>query len=145
MTQSIDEAKLAGLTNTHGRGSKLSDLEKAAHSQGIDLGDKKREGHHITYPDAKFRKSGESVRSRAGSDVGATTTGGTDKQSDSFGASMIRKAVLDSGRVDKRPEAKAKRKDEAEANKKAKSKYRNPFTRKEEIEVLGDLMGILLD
>ena len=42
----LNEVKFADLGKKTGKGSSLKDLKKAAHSQGIDLGDEKRNAHH---------------------------------------------------------------------------------------------------
>tara|TARA_R110002012_G_scaffold140545_1_gene298200 strand:+ start:1239 stop:2297 length:1059 start_codon:yes stop_codon:yes gene_type:complete len=98
-------------------------LETAMHSQGIDPGQPERDSHHVQYPKATFKKSGKPAHGITAVD------NGKGKLTSSTGGETVRDAVLKSGRVDKRPKAKAKRKEEAAANKERKAKQRNPFTR----------------
>ena len=115
------EKKLSQLNQQHV--SKTKDLEKAMHSQGIDPGEPKRDAHHVQYPKATFRRTGKPARGITAVDDGKG------KLTSSTGGNTVRDAVLKSGRVDKRPAAKAKRKTEAEENRAAKKKNRDPFTR----------------
>ena len=123
ITWDLYEKKLSEL----GKVGKLSDLQKAAHSQGIDLGEPTKNAHHVDYPDAKFRKGGAPARTRDGKAIGGSAKG--DKISNATHATKLRDAVLASGRVDKRPAAKEERKKEAAENKARKAKNRDPFTR----------------
>ena len=115
------EKKLSQLNQQHV--SKVKDLEKAMHSQGIDPGEPKRDAHHVQYPKATFRKTGKPAHGITAVDDGKG------KLTSSTGGNTVRDAGLKSGRVDKRPAAKAKRKEEAAENKAAKKKNRDPFTR----------------
>ena len=119
--QELIEKKLSQLNQQH-VGS-VKGLEKAMHSQGIDPGESKRDAHHVNYPNARFRKSGKPATGITAVDNGK---GGL---TSSTGGVTVRDAVIKSGRVDKRPAAKAKRAKEASENKERKAKQRNPFTR----------------
>ena len=79
--------------------------------------------HHVQYPKATFRKTGKPARGITAVDDGKG------KLTSSTGGNTVRDAVLKSGRVDKRPAAKAERAKEAAENKAAKKKNRDPFTR----------------
>ena len=121
ITLDLSEKKLSQLNQQHV--SKTKDLEKAMHSQGIDPGEPKRDAHHVQYPKATFRKTGKPARGITAVDDGKG------KLTSSTGGNTVRDAVLKSGRVDKRPAAKAERAKEAAENKAAKKKNRDPFTR----------------
>ena len=121
ITLDLFEKKLSQLNQQHV--SKTKDLEKAMHSQGIDPGEPKRDAHHVQYPKATFRRSGKPARGITAVDDGKG------KLTSSTGGNTVRDAVLKSGRVDKRPAAKAERAKEAAENKAAKKKNRDPFTR----------------
>ena len=59
----LQEVKYTEISKKAGRGTTLKDVERAAHSQGIDLGPRKRDSGHVDYPKAKSRKkSGGNVR-----------------------------------------------------------------------------------
>ncbi len=129
----LNEVKFADLGKKTGKGSSLKDLKKAAHSQGIDLGDEKRNAHHVDYPDAKMRKKGGgAARLKDGKVIGGSAKG--DKIDNQTHSDKLRQAIIASGRVNKTPEAKAKRKKEADANRAKKQQQRDPFTRKKTFE-----------
>ncbi len=117
----LTEKKLSKLNQQHV--GTVKGLETAMHSQGIDPGESKRDSHHVQYPKATFKKSGKPAHGITAVD------NGKGKLTSSTGGETVRDAVLKSGRVDKRPAAKAKRKEEAASNKERKAKQRNPFTR----------------
>ena len=124
----LQEVKFSDLGKKAGKGASLKDLEKAAHSQGIDLGSEKRTGHHVDYPDAKMRKKGGgNARARGNKVIGGSAKG--DKIMNQTHSEKLRQAIINSGRVNKTPEAKAKRKAEADANRARKQRDRDPFTR----------------
>jgi hypothetical protein len=77
----------------------------------------------VQYPKATFRKTGQRAHGITAVDDGKG------KLTSSTGGNTVRDAVLNSGRVDKRPAAKAERAKEATENKAAKKKNRDPFTR----------------
>ena len=111
-------------------GQKVKDFEKDAHSQGIDLGPASKDAHHINYPKATFRRSGKPAKKADGTAIGGDLDGkGKFHSQKHTHGNTLRDAVKASGRVDKRPAAKAKRKEEAAANKAKKAKNRDPFTR----------------
>ena len=117
------EKKLSQLNQQHV--GTVKGLETAMHSQGIEPGKQSRDAHHVNYPNAKFKKSGKPA-------TGITSVdNGKGKLTSSTGGVTVRDAVIKSGRVDKRPAAKAERAKEAAANKERKVKNRNPFTREE--------------
>ncbi len=128
---------------------KLSDLETAAGGQGINLGRREKNSHHIDYPDAVHKKSGKKARTQDNKVIGGSATG--DKSSSKMTKGTHQKKLKDAvvaghkpkvnqklaasrGRVDKRPAAKAKRKAEAAANKEKKSQNRDPFKRQKTFE-----------
>lgn len=119
--QELIEKKLNQLNQQHV--GTVKGLETAMHSQGIDPGEPKRDAHHVNYPKAKFKKSGKPASGITGVD------NGKGKLTSSTGGVTIRDAVLKSGRVDKRPAAKAERAKVAAENKAKKAKQRDPFTR----------------
>ena len=119
--QELIEKKLSQLNQQHV--GTVKGLETAMHSQGIDPGEAKRDGHHVNYPKATFRKSGKPA-------LGLTSVDdGKGKLTSSTGGKQIRDAVLKSGRVNKTPGAKAERAKVAAENKAKKAKNRDPFTR----------------
>lgn len=119
--QELIEKKLNQLNQQHV--GTVKGLETAMHSQGIDPGESKRDAHHVNYPNAKFKKSGKPASGITGVD------NGKGKLTSSTGGVTIRDAVIKSGRVDKRPAAKAERAKVASENKAKKAKQRDPFTR----------------
>ena len=119
--QELIEKKLNQLNQQHV--GTVKGLETAMHSQGIDPGEPKRDAHHVNYPKARFKKSGKPASGITGVD------NGKGKLTSSTGGVTIRDAVLKSGRVDKRPAAKAERAKVAAENKAKKAKQRDPFTR----------------
>ena len=137
---SLDEIKL----NQVKAGMKLSDLRKAAGSQGIDLGPEKRERHHVDFPDAKHKKDGSNARTKDGKVIGGSASG-TKMTNNTHGAKLKdavvaghAKKVNQGSNPDvgywKNPDNKAKRKADAAANKAAKKKRNDPFTRKRTFE-----------
>ena len=108
------------------------DLQKAAHSQGYDLSDKRQDDKYGSHSrmTLKHRKTGEELRNDRNKEFGGHDVG---KDTDTSAVNTVSKAIKAHigkiGRQDKRPEAKAKRKEEAAANKEKKTRDRNPFTR----------------
>jgi len=117
----LTEKKLSQLNQQHVK--TVKGLETAMHSQGIDPGKSVRDGHHVNYPDAKFKKSGKAAGNVSSVDDGRGNL------TSSTGGKQVRDAVLNSGRVNKTPAAKAERAKVAADNKARKAKQRDPFTR----------------
>ena len=126
------EKKLSQLNQQHV--SKTKDLEKAMHSQGIDPGEPKRDAHHVQYPKATFRRSGKPAHGITAVDDGKG------KLTSSTGGNTVRDAVLKSGRVDKRPAAKAERAKEAAENRATKKKNRKATV--SVVEIVTNLFAI---
>ena len=125
--QELMERKLGDVGSP---GQKVKDFEKDAHSQGIDLGPAHKDAHHINYPKATFRRGGKPAKKADGTAIGGDLDGkGKFHSQKHTHGNTLRDAVKASGRVDKRPAAKAKRKEEATLNKAKKAKNRDPFTR----------------
>ena len=128
---------------------KLSDLEKAAGGQGINLGRREKEGHHVNYPDAVHKKSGKKARTQDNKVVGGSATG--DKSSSKMEKGTHQKKLKDAviaghkpkvnqkkGEENvgywKNPDRKAERMADAKKNKEAKAKQRDPFKREKTFE-----------
>ena len=122
---------------------KLSDLETAAGGQGIKLGRRERDKHHVNYPDAKHR-DGSSARTQDGKVIGGSASG--DKSSSKMTKGTHQKKLKDAviakhkpkvhqkkGEENvgywKNPDRKAERMADAKKNKAAKAKQRDPFKR----------------
>lgn len=139
-TKGLQEIKLNDLGKGAGAGKKLKDLDKAAHQQGISLGKEKRVAHHVDFPDARH-KDGSPAKTGDNKVIGGSAK--KDVISNNTHAEKLKQAVLakhktkinqgPSGDVGfaKNPDRKAERKKVAAANKAAKTKKRNPFTRNE--------------
>jgi hypothetical protein len=65
--------------NTLSDSAKLDDFEKAAGGQGINLGKRVKNSHHVDYPDAFHKKSGKPARTQDNKVIGGSATG--DKKS----------------------------------------------------------------
>ena len=130
----INEVKYNDLNNIKKLKS-VKDVQRAAHSQGYDVSEPKNSvGDHYTV-DLTHRKSGQKVTPRSGGKLGGSDrSGGVDSTLVNQVASTIKGDAASRGRVDKRPAAKAKRKEEAAANKEKKSQNRDPFTRQKTFE-----------
>ena len=141
----INEVKYNQL-NSRSKTQTIKDNQKAAHSQGYTLGDpvKTGTGSHFTNT-LTHRKTGERVSNASGTArIGGTTEKGGDLDN------TLRNGVSDAikadrkarGGVDRRPAAKAKRKEEAAKNKAAKAKARDPFRRMKEGVTFSDFVSI---
>ena len=126
--QELMERKLGDVGSP---GQKVKDFEKDAHSQGIDLGPAHKDAHHINYPKATFRRGGKPAKKADGTAIGGDLDGkGKFHSQKHTHGNTLRDAVKASGRVDKRPAAKAKRKEEATLNKAKKAKNAKETQRK---------------
>lgn len=125
----INEVKYNDLNSTKKLKS-VQDVQRAAHSQGYDVSSPKNSvGDHYTV-DLTHRKTGQKVTPRHGGKLGGSdNTKEVDSTLVNGVAQTIKGDAAARGRVDKRPAAKAKRKQEAAKNKAAKAKARDPFTR----------------
>ena len=106
-------------------GSKLSDFERAAGSQGINLGKPKSDAHHVDYPDAKHR-DGTPARTKDGKVIGGSAVKG--KLTKMTHGEKLKDAVAAKGRVKRGknyPAEVERRKEVATQNKAAKKKYNN--------------------
>ena len=132
----INEVKLGEL----GKVSKVSDMRKAAHSQGVDLGDEKRDAHHIDFPGAKHRKKdGGSAKMQSGKQIGGSAN--KDKLTNATLATKVKDAVVDRQKKAtgssnpgywKKPENKDQRKaDQKKAREEKYAKRNKGFTRTE--------------
>ncbi len=131
----LNEVKYTDLNSTKKMKS-IKDVQRAAHSQGYEVGEPSDSvGDHYSVP-ITHRKTGQKVTPHRGGSVGGSVRSGdrVDSTLVNSVASSIKRDAEARGRVDKRPAAKAKRKAEAEANKKAKDKARDPFTRNKTFE-----------
>lgn len=117
----------------------LGDMQRAAHSQGYDMGDptpSQNQGDHYTF-DLKHRKTGERVKAVGGArSFGGAVHGKLGRKYQPKGnternsvSAAMKADMAKRGRVNKTPKAKAKRAEEAKKNKEAKAKARDPFTR----------------
>ena len=132
----LNEVKYSDLNNVK-KVNTMDRLKQAAHSQGYSVSDKQTHGKYGSHStvDITHRKTGESVKKPDGREAGGKNAGkGVDVTTLNTVASSIKNDARARGRVDKRPAAKAKRKSEAEANKAAKQKARDPFTRNKTFE-----------
>ena len=130
----INEVKYNDLNNIKKLKS-VKDVQRAAHSQGYDVSEPKNSvGDHYTV-DLTHRKSGQKVTPRSGGKLGGSDrSGNVDSTLVNQVASTIKGDAAERGRVDKRPAAKAKRKEEAAANKEKKAQNRDPFKRQKTFE-----------
>tara|TARA_R110001592_G_scaffold327394_1_gene608550 strand:- start:115 stop:555 length:441 start_codon:yes stop_codon:yes gene_type:complete len=133
----INEVKFSDLNNQK-KTQNVKDMQRAAHSQGYDMSDPKSvagEGSHFTV-DLTHRKTGKKVPSIDGGNLGGAKekSGKLDNTLRNKTAKSIKAHAKEIGRVDKRPAAKAKRKEEASANKEKKAQNRDPFTRQKTFE-----------
>ena len=127
----LQETKLSDLNNTK-KMKTHKDLQRAAHSQGYELSDKRQDDKYGSHSRMTLthRKTGEELRNDRNKEFGGHDVG---KDSDTSTVNTISKAIKAHinkiGRQDKRPAAKEKRKEEARANKERKARDRDPFTR----------------
>ena len=133
----INEVKFSDLNNQK-KTQSVKDMQRAAHSQGYDMSDPKSvpgEGSHFTV-DLTHRKTGKKVPSIDGGNLGGAKekSGKLDNTLRNKTAKSIKAHAKEIGRVDKRPAAKAKRKEEAAANKEKKAQSRDPFKRQKTFE-----------
>ena len=132
----LQETKLSDINNTK-KIKTHKDLQKAMHSQGYDLSDKRKDDNYGSHSRMTLthRKTGEELRNDRGQEFGGHSVG---KDTDTSAINTISQAVkrhIDKiGRADKRPKAKEKRKEEAKANKDKKQRDRDPFTRRKTYE-----------
>ena len=141
----LQEIKLNALSPS----GKLSDLETAAGGQGIKLGRREKNSHHVDYPDAVHKKSGKKARTQDNKVIGGSATG--DKSSSKMTKGTHQKKLKDAvvaghkprvhqkaGQENvgywKNPDRKDERKADAKKNREAKEKKRDPFTRKRTFE-----------
>ena len=130
----LDEVKYSDL-NSQKKTKSVKDMQKAAHSQGYSMSDPesvKGQGDHFRVK-LTHRKTGKEVKPSDGSpNLGGAPEkgGGLDNTLRNKTAAAIKAHAKSIGRQDKRPAAKAKRKEEAAKNKEAKQRDRDPFTRK---------------
>ena len=130
--------KISGVKDTQA-------LEKAAKRHGIDLGKKQQNAHHADYPDAKDSTTGKPAKTEGGKVIGGSAspkgkiTNHThgEKLKSAIVARQKEKINQKGGKHQnpgywKSPDNKEQRKADAAANKKAKDKQRNPFTRMKE-------------
>ena len=108
----------------------LKDVKSSAYAQGYEVRDAKthdKYGSHSAM-DVYHRKSGERIKpARQGGAIGGKRikgSGEVDSTVVNTVADSIKQDVRSRGRVDKRPEAKAKRKEESKANLAAKQARR---------------------
>ena len=86
----LSEKKLSDL----GKVGKVSDMQKAAHSQGIDLGKDTRTAHHIDFHDAKHRgKNAGAAKMQSGKVIGGSAN--KDKLTNATLATKVRDSVID--------------------------------------------------
>lgn len=114
----------------------LKDIQRAAHSQGYNVSEpKERVGDHYSV-DLTHRKTGQKVNPASGGTLGGSSKSGDRVDSTIVNqvASTIKQDAKSRGRVDKRPAAKAERKEQALKNKQKKQKNRDPFTRQKTFE-----------
>jgi hypothetical protein len=132
--ENLDEVKYSDLNNQK-KTQSVKDMQKAAHSQGYTMSDPetvKGQGDHFRVK-LTHRKTGKEVKPKDGSpNLGGAPEkgGGLDNTLRNRTAKAIKDHAKEIGRQDKRPAAKAKRKEEAAKNKEAKKRDRDPFTRK---------------
>ena len=125
----------------------VKDVQKAAHSQGYDVSEPKQGvGDHYDV-DLTHRKTGQKVTpSRGGTLGGAHKSGGkVDTTLVNQVAASIKRDRESRGGMDKRPAAKAKRKEEATANKAKKQRDRDPFTRKKFESFMNEVKSVIID
>lgn len=128
----LSEVKFTDLNNQK-KTQTIKDMQKAAHSQGYDMSEPKSvpgEGSHF-HVDLTHRKTGKKVSAADGGNLGGAKEkgGALDNTLRNKTAKAIKAHAASIGRMDKRPAAKAKRKEEATANKARKQRDRDPFTR----------------
>ena len=133
----LNEVKFSDLNNQK-KTQTIKDMQRAAHSQGYDMSDPKpvpHQGSHFTV-DLTHRKTGKKVTPANGRNLGGAREkgGALDNTLRNSTADTIKQHAREIGRVDKRPKAKAKRKEEAAKNKARKKRDRDPFTRKKTFE-----------
>ncbi len=131
----LNEVKYSDLNSTK-KIKSIKDAQRAAHSQGYDMSDPKNSvGDHYEV-ELTHRKTGEKVKPVKGGSIGGAVKSGDkiDSTLINQSAASIKRDASNRGRVDKRKPAKDKRKAEAKANKEAKDKARDPFTRKKTFE-----------
>jgi len=131
----LQEVKYSELSSTK-RIKSMKDAQRAAHSQGYEMSDPKNTtGDHYEV-ELTHRKTGEKVKPPRGGSLGGSVRSGDRMDSTlvNQAATAIKRDASGRGRVDKRPAAKAKRKEEAQKNKEQKKKQRDPFTRKKTFE-----------
>ena len=142
--------KISGIKDTQA-------LEKAAKRHGIDLGKKKQDAHHADYPDAKDSKTGKPARTEDNKVIGGSATAKGkitkhthgEKLKSAIVARQKEKINQRSGKHQnpgywKSPDKKDQRKADAVANKAAKQKKRDPFTRMKEGKSFEDWMNSYL-
>ena len=131
MHKDLQEVKYSDLNNQK-KTQTVKDMQRAAHSQGYDMSDPKDvpgAGKHFTV-DLTHRKTGQKVNARSGNLGGSKEKGGAlDNTLRNKTAQAIKDHAKSIGRVDKRPAAKAERKQQAAVNKARKQRDRDPFTR----------------
>jgi len=127
----LDEVKYNDL-NSIQKLKSVKDVQKAAHSQGYSVSEpKKGVGDHYDV-DLTHRKTGQKVTPSRGGKLGGAVKSGDKVDTTLINqvAASIKGDAASRGRQDKRPAAKAKRKEEAAKNKEEKQRDRDPFTRK---------------
>jgi hypothetical protein len=124
--------------------AKLADFEKAAGGQGIKLGKRVKDSHHVDYPDAVHKKSGKPARTQDNKVIGGSADGdkGSSKSTKGTHQKKLKDAVVAAHKPKvnqkagqenvgywKNPDKKEQRIADAKRNKEAKRKKRDPFTR----------------
>ena len=131
----LDEVKYNDL-NSIKKLKSVKDVQRAAHSQGYNVSEPKQGvGDHYDV-DLTHRKTGQKVTPSRGGKLGGAVKSGDKVDTTLINqvANSIKQDAAARGRVDKRPKAKAERKKQAVANKAAKAKARDPFTRNKTFE-----------
>ena len=125
----FNEEKLDQLTNI----KDYEELKKVAkHQHGIDLAPYEKEGHYRRHKDIRISdKRGKNMPLKSSRGDFKTVHKADGSMPTRSGKANIVQAVKDSGRVNKSPEGKKRRKAEMRANLEAKKKRRaEPFGRK---------------
>ena len=133
-------------------------LEKGAKTHGIDLGDKQQNAHHADYPDAKDSTTGKPARTSDNKVIGGSASS-KGKISNHTHHDKLKDAIVarHKGKINqgdnpkksvgywKDPDKKKQRMDDAKANKAAKKKQRDPFTRESYDEWMESVCQFLSD
>ena len=134
----LTEVKFREL-NKVGKTGTVEKMQKGAHSQGYTVSDPKMQGNqgdHMTV-DVTHRKTGEKIKNVKGGSFGGSVSGRSPNRASSTDntfrnqvAASIQADAVARGRKDKRPAAKAARKEQDRKNKEAKMAKRRPFKTK---------------